>query len=78
MTINKARKDFDRLISLCLEHNDVFTIETKNGDVIMLSEEKYKSLIESLYLYSKKGILEDIKETLNTKTNDFSKNYPWR
>ena len=45
---------------------------------IMMSEEDYKSLIESLYLAGIKGVYEDIEEAVNTPTSEFIKEPPWK
>ena len=53
-------------------------ISTKDGNVILLSEEDYNSLIESLYLAGIKGVYEDIEKAVKTPTSDFSKEPPWK
>ena len=52
---------------LCLD------INTKEGNVIMMSEEDYNSLIESLYLAGIPGMYESIVEGANTKLEDCEK-----
>lgn len=47
-------------------HNDVINVNTKNGNAVLISEEDYNALIETLYLMShsktKNEILEAMKE----------------
>ena len=78
LNISRARDDLYKLASSCLKYNDVVNINTKEGNVIMLSEDDYNSLIESLYLAGIKGVYEDIEEAVNTPTSEFIKEAPWK
>ena len=71
--ISKAKEEFYKLTDSCIKYNEIIKINTKEGNVIMLSEENYNSLIESLYLARSQGVYEDIKETVNTPTEELSK-----
>ncbi|HAK05202.1 MAG TPA: prevent-host-death protein [Firmicutes bacterium] len=63
--ITKARAELFRLATSCLKFNNVVNINTKDGNVIMISEEDYNSLIESLYLAGIPGMYENIVEGAN-------------
>ena len=76
--ITKAREELYKLANSCLKYNDVINITTKDGNVIMLSEDEYRSLLESLYLAGIKGVYEDIEEAVKTPTSEFSKDPPWK
>ena len=76
--ITKAREELYKLANSCLKYNDVINITTKDGNVIMLSEDEYRSLLESLYLAGIKGVYEDIEEAVNTPTEELIKNPPWK
>lgn len=78
MNISKARDELYKLASSCLKYNDIVNISTKDGNVIMMNEEDYNNLIESLYLAGIKGVYEDIEEVTKTKTEEFSKDAPWK
>ena len=78
LNISNARDELYKLASSCIKYNDVVTISTKEGNVILLSEDDYNSLIESLYLAGIKGVYEDIEEAVNTPTSEFSKEPPWK
>ncbi len=77
-SITKAREELYKLASSCLKYNDVVNITTKEGNVILLSEDEYRSLLESLYLAGIKGVYEDIEEVVKTPTKEFDKNPPWK
>lgn len=78
INISNARNELYKLASSCITYNDVINISTKEGNVIMLSEDDYNSLIESLYLAGINGVYEDIVEANNTPTNEFIKEAPWK
>lgn len=78
LNISNARQELYKLAASCIKYNDVINISTKDGNVIMLSEDDYRNLIESLYLAGIPGVYEDIEKAVNTPTNEFSKEAPWK
>ena len=72
--IKDARQNLNELALDCLKNNDVITIKTDNGNVVIMSEEHYNNLKESLYLV---GIKKDIEEVINTPTEQLSKIPPY-
>ena len=69
LNISKARDELYKLASSCIKYNDVVNINTKDGNVIMISQDDYNSLLESLYLAGIKGVYEDIEEALGKKVD---------
>ena len=61
------------LASSCIKYNNVININTKEGNVIMMSEEDYNSLMESLYLAGIPGMYESIVEGANMNLEDCEK-----
>ena len=78
LNISNARNELYKLAASCIKYNDVVSISTKDGNVIMISEEDYNSLIESLYLAGIKNVYEDIEEVVNTPTDELIKKAPWK
>ena len=70
LNISKARDELYKLASSCISYNDTVNISTKEGNVIMISEEDYNSLIESLYLAGIPGMYESIVEGANTPVEE--------
>ena len=75
INITNFRKDIYELVKQTIKYNEPINISTKDGNVILLSEEDYKGLIETLYIESipklKEKILEAGKEPLeNCLTED--------
>ena len=77
-TISAVEKELNKIVSSCVENDEVIKVTTKEGNVIMINEKRYNNLIESLYLVGVKGVYEDIKEAIDTPTNEFLKGEPWQ
>ena len=75
-TISAVQKELSKIVSSCVENDEVIKITTKEGNIIMINEKRYNNLIESLYLVGVKGVYEDIKEAIDTPTNSFLKGDP--
>lgn len=73
INITSARAEFFKLASSCIKYNNVIKINTKDGNVILLSEEDYNSLLETLYLAGIPGMHESIKEGTNTPLEECEK-----
>ena len=78
LNISNARQELYKIASSCIKYNDIVNISTKDGNVIMLSEDDYNSLIESLYLAGIKNVYEDIEEAVKTPTDELIKKAPWK
>lgn len=50
INITNFRKDIYELLEQAIKYNEPINISTKNGNAVVLSEEDYNSLIETLYL----------------------------
>ena len=61
-----ARNNFFKLIEEVITTHEPVYITGKTGNVIMLSEEDYRSIQETLYLCSVPGLREKIVKGLNT------------
>lgn len=58
--ITNFRKNAFEYINQAIEYNDVINISTKNGNAVIMSEEDYNGLMETLYLSSVPGLKERI------------------
>ena len=52
ITATKARKEFFNIIKNATEKHQIYHIRHHKGDAVLLSEEEYDSLIETLTLLS--------------------------
>ena len=71
--IAKAKNELDELIYSSINNDEIYNISTSNGNVVLLSENHYNSLVESLYLAGIKNVYEDIEEVVNTPTCELIK-----
>lgn len=64
--ISNFRKNIFSYMENTIKHNEPVNISTKEGNAVILSEEDYNSLMETLYLITIPGMRETIIEGLNT------------
>lgn len=62
INITSFRKDIYKLLENTIKYNEPINISTKNGNAVVLSEEDYNSLMETLYIESIPGLKEEILE----------------
>ena len=53
--ITSFRKDIYNLLEQTIKYNEPINITTKNGNAIVLSEEDYNNIMETLYISSKRN-----------------------
>lgn len=74
INITSFRKDIYQMLENTIKYNEPINISTKNGNAIVLSEEDYNSLIETVYITSVPGlkdkILKGAKESLKDSVNE--------
>ena len=58
----ECRKNFFETLKQVVEFNEPVTITTKNGNAVLISEDDYNAMMETIYLASKPGLVEKIKE----------------
>lgn len=69
-TITKFRKNIYSMIENTVRFNEPVNITTKDGNAVMISEEEYLGLLETLYLTSVPGMKEKLFEGLDTPLSD--------
>ena len=65
-TITNFRKNVYSMVENTVRFNEPVNITTKDGNAVMISEEEYLGLIETLYLASVPGMKEKLVEGLHT------------
>ena len=61
VSIKTFQKNLSKCINTIIKYNSSVLVTTKNGNVVVISEFQYNSLLETLYLTSKKKLVERIK-----------------
>lgn len=69
--ITNFRKNIYEMLENTIKFNEPLNISTKQGNAIVLSEEDYNSLIETLYIESIPNLKDEIIERKNSEDEDF-------
>lgn len=69
-TITNFRKNIYAMVENTVRFNETVNITTKDGNAVMISEEEYLGLIETLYLTSVPGMKEKLIEGINTPVSE--------
>lgn len=68
--ITNFRKNIFGILEQTIKYNEPVNVSTKEGNAVIISEEDYNGLVESLYLSSLPGMKEKIVDGLNTPVED--------
>jgi prevent-host-death family protein len=71
-TVNATnlRKNLFEYLSLAIDTGDVVNVTTRNGSAVIISEEDYRGIQETLSLLSIPGMKEKLIGGMNTKVED--------
>lgn len=61
-TITNFRKNVFEYVNQAIQYNDAVNVVTKNGNAVLISEEEYNGMLETLRLMSIPGMVESIQE----------------
>ena len=64
------RKDMFKLLEQTIRFNESINISTKDGNAVVISEEDYNGLMETLYLSSMPDVKNAIIEGMNTPISE--------
>lgn len=68
--ITNFRKNIFGLLEQTIKYNEPVNISTKEGNAVIISEEDYNGLMETLHLCSVPDMKEKVVEGLNTPLNE--------
>ena len=71
ITATSARANLFGLIDETAEAHEPVMITTKRANAVLISEEDFRSMEETLYLYSIPGMVESILEASNTPDDEW-------
>ncbi len=70
--ITNARANLYNLVNMAIDDSEVININTKNGNALLISEDDYNSLLETIYIMQDKETMKTIKEAKeNMKNKDY-------
>lgn len=64
------QQNIDKLLSSVIRNNASFRITASSGNVILLSQTRYQSLLDNIYLLSQPHLVSRIKEGENEAPDD--------
>lgn len=64
------RKNMFEYLNLAVDYNDVVHVSTKSGNAVVMNEEDYNGLLETLQLLSVPGMKERMTEGINASPED--------
>lgn len=70
INITNLRKNLFEYINQAVEFNDVINVNTKSGNAVIISEDDYNGLMETLYLSSNPTVKKEITDGLKTPLED--------
>ena len=71
--VTELRKNLFNTIDSVIKFNEPVLVVTKNGNAVLLSEEDYNALLETVYLMSQPGLVSKIKEGEKEKISEMSR-----
>ncbi len=77
LTASEARANLYRLIDQAAESHEPILISGKRGSAVLVAEEDWKAIQETLYLLSVPGMRESIKEGMAEPLGKSVKNLEW-
>ncbi|MCR4441882.1 MAG: type II toxin-antitoxin system Phd/YefM family antitoxin [Peptococcaceae bacterium] len=70
VNVSSARQNLFGLIKKAITEHEPITITSKQGNVVIISEEDYKAMQETLYLLSVPGMRESIIEGMKASPEE--------
>ncbi len=77
INITNARKDLYKLIEQVIESHEPVHITGKKGSAVIISEEDWKNIEETLYLTSIPGMRESIVEGMKADIDECDEEIEW-
>lgn len=65
--VTNFRKQIFELIDQTVKYNEPINISTKSGNAVLISEEDYNNLVETMYLNSIPGMSEKLKDGIELR-----------
>jgi len=77
LTVSNARSNLFNIIDMAAESHQPITIKGKRNNAILLSEDDWNSIQETIYLLSIPNMRESIREGMATPVEECSKELEW-
>jgi len=77
MSVSQVRADIYNVIDETAQTHEPILITGKRNNVVMLSEEDWNAIEETLYLNSMPNMASSIQESMNAPDSEFSETIEW-
>ena len=77
ISVSQARANLYKLLEEAGESHEPIVITGKRGNAVLLAEEDWRAIQETLYLISIPGMRESIREGLETPVEECSEDLDW-
>jgi antitoxin YefM len=77
INVTEARKNLYNLVDLANESHETILISGKRGNAVLISEEDWSAINETLYLLSIPKMRESIKKGLGTPVDECDTDLDW-
>ncbi|EIM62408.1 MULTISPECIES: type II toxin-antitoxin system Phd/YefM family antitoxin [Desulfobacter] len=77
LSVTEARSNLYRLIDQTSSSHEPIIITGKRGNAVLLSEEDWKSIQETMFLLNIPGMRESIQDGMSTPVEDCSEDLDW-
>lgn len=74
---SRARADFFRLLDRVAEDHEPVTITGKRGNAVLVAEDDWRAIQETLFLLSVPGLRESVRDGMATPAAECSENPGW-
>ena len=69
--ITALRKNLYGAIDSVIEYNESITVATKKGNAVILSEEEYNAMAETIYLMSSPGVWRELDRAKHADPSEY-------
>ena len=77
MSVNQVKADIYNVIEQTTQSHEPILITGEKNNAVILSQEDWKAIEETLYLNSIPNMANSIQESMNADDSEFSENIQW-
>lgn len=77
ITVSKARANLYRLLDEAGQSNEPLVITGKRGNAVLVAEEDWRAIQETLFLLSVPGMRESVREGLEAPVEECTEDLDW-
>ena len=77
MSVSQVRADIYNVMDETAQTHEPILITGKRNNVVMVSEEDWNAIEETLYLNSIPNMVSSIQDSMNTEDSEFSEKIEW-